>query len=175
PARDRLPLAARRGPLRCGVPGRRPEAVHPVQGRGHGDRVRDARRNPARRDGRAERPTRAHAAARTVRDRHLGLRTRIRSGRGPERSEGPSHSTRTRETSIPTFLTEQQLHPDYPLPDLDDPIMRPFWDGARDGKLMQQRDRTTGDVHWPPRPIYWKGGKRLEWFEASGKGTVYTY
>jgi uncharacterized OB-fold protein len=76
---------------------------------------------------------------------------------------------------VATTFVEKQLHPDYPLPDLDDPIMRPFWDGAREGKLMQQRDRTTGDVHWPPKPLYWKGGKRLEWFEASGKGTVYTY
>jgi uncharacterized OB-fold protein len=67
------------------------------------------------------------------------------------------------------------LHPDYPLPDVDDPVMRPFWEGARAGKLMQQRDRTTGFVHWPPKPLYWKDGKRLEWFEASGTGTVYTY
>ena len=67
------------------------------------------------------------------------------------------------------------LHPDYPLPDVDDPVMRPFWDGARAGRLMQQRDRVTGLVHWPPKPLYWKDGHRLEWFEASGKGTVYTY
>jgi hypothetical protein len=66
------------------------------------------------------------------------------------------------------------LHPDYPLPDVDDPVMRPFWDGARDGKLVLQRDRTTGAVHWPPKPAYWKGG-RLEYFEASGRGEVYTY
>lgn len=67
------------------------------------------------------------------------------------------------------------LHPDYPLPDVDDPVMRPFWEGARAGKLMQQRDRRTGRVHWPPKPLYWKGGGRLEWFEASGRGEVYTY
>ena len=72
-------------------------------------------------------------------------------------------------------LVEDPVHADYPLPDLDDPVMRPFWDGAHAGKLMQQRDRTTGEVHWPPKPLYWKGGARLEWFEASGKGTVYTY
>jgi uncharacterized OB-fold protein len=76
---------------------------------------------------------------------------------------------------MPTVLVEERLHPDYPLPDLDDPVMRPFWDGARELKLLQQRDRTTGAVHWPPKPLYWKGGGRLEWFEASGKGTVYTY
>src|SRR5262249_43151217 len=51
---------------------------------------------------------------------------------------------------------EQPLHPDYPLPDVDDPVMRAFWDGARDGKRMQQRDRTTGAVVWPPKPWYWK-------------------
>lgn len=67
------------------------------------------------------------------------------------------------------------LHPDYPLPDLDDPVMRPFWDGAREGRLMQQRDRLTGEVHWPPKPLYWKGGERLEWFAASGRGEVYTW
>ena len=67
------------------------------------------------------------------------------------------------------------VHPDYPLPDVDDPVMRPFWDGARAGTLMQQRDRTSGLVHWPPKPMYWKGGGRLEWFAASGRGTVYSY
>lgn len=67
-----------------------------------------------------------------------------------------------------------ELHPDYPLPDLDDPIMRPFWDGARDRTLMLQRDRRTGTMHWPPKPLYWNGGE-LEWFAASGKGTIYTY
>ena len=39
------------------------------------------------------------------------------------------------------------MHPDYPLPDVDDPVMRPFWDGAREGRLMLQRDRTSGRVH----------------------------
>ena len=75
----------------------------------------------------------------------------------------------------PKFISEAQLHPDYPLPDVDDPVMRPFWEGARAGKLLQQRDRVTGLVHWPPKPLFWKDGKRLEWFEASGKGTVFTY
>ena len=67
------------------------------------------------------------------------------------------------------------LHPDYPLPDLDDPVMRPFWDGAREGKLVLQRERESGVVHWPPKPLYWKGGGRLEWFAASGRGEIYSY
>ena len=67
------------------------------------------------------------------------------------------------------------LHPDYPLPDVDDPIMRPFWEGAREGKLMLQREPASGHVHWPPKPMYWKGGGRLEWFPASGRGRVFSY
>lgn len=66
-------------------------------------------------------------------------------------------------------------HPDYPLPDVHDPVMRPFWEGARRGVLMQQRDRVSGETVWPPKPMYWKGGDRLEWFEASGGGEIYSY
>ena len=73
------------------------------------------------------------------------------------------------------FIDAGPLHPDYPLADVDDPVMRPFWDGCREGRLMQQRDRLTGDTVWPPKPLYWKDGTRLEWSEASGRGTVYTY
>ena len=67
------------------------------------------------------------------------------------------------------------LHPDYPLPDTTDPVMHPFWAGCREHKLLLQRERATGVVHWPPKPAYWKGGDQLEWFEASGRGTVYSY
>ena len=70
---------------------------------------------------------------------------------------------------------DEPLHPDYPLPDVDDPVMRPFWQGAREGRLMLQRERATGIVHWPPKPLYWKGGGRLEWFAACGRGAVYSY
>lgn len=68
-----------------------------------------------------------------------------------------------------------KLHPDYPLPDVDDPVMKPFWVGCRAGELRQQRDRVTGKLHWPPKPQYWKGGDRLEWFVASGRGEVFSY
>ncbi len=67
------------------------------------------------------------------------------------------------------------LHPDYPLPDVDDPVMKPFWDGARQHKLLLQRERDTGKAFWPPKPMYWKGGGRIEWFEASGRGKVFSY
>ncbi len=72
------------------------------------------------------------------------------------------------------FADEQPLHPDYPLPDLDDPIMRPFWEGAREGRLMLQRERQSHRLHWPPKPLYWHEAE-LEWFEASGRGTIFSY
>ncbi len=75
----------------------------------------------------------------------------------------------------PIFLTDDvPLHPDYPLPDLEDPVMRPFWEGARQGKLLLQRERRTHRLHWPPKPLYWQEAP-LEWFEASGKGRVFSY
>jgi uncharacterized OB-fold protein len=67
------------------------------------------------------------------------------------------------------------LHPDYPLPDVDDPVMKPFWEAARQHTLLIQRERATGRAFWPPKPMYWKGGGRLEWFEASGRGEVHTW
>jgi uncharacterized OB-fold protein len=70
---------------------------------------------------------------------------------------------------------EETPHPDYPLPDVDDPVMRPFWEAARDGVLLLQRDRETGRAFWPPKPGYWKGGGRLEWFAASGRGRIFSY
>lgn len=68
-----------------------------------------------------------------------------------------------------------RLHPDYPLPEIDNPITKPFWDGCRAHKLMIQREVDTGIAFWPPKPIYWKGGGKLEWFECSGRGRIYSY
>ena len=69
----------------------------------------------------------------------------------------------------------EPLHPDYPLPDVDDPTMKPFWEGCRAHRLLLQRERGSGRIHWPPKPMHWKGGGRLEWFEASGRGSIYSY
>jgi uncharacterized OB-fold protein len=66
------------------------------------------------------------------------------------------------------------LHPDYPLPDTTDPVMAPFWNGCREHRLLIQREAATGAVHWPPKPAYWQH-RDLEWVEASGRGTVYSY
>jgi uncharacterized OB-fold protein len=67
------------------------------------------------------------------------------------------------------------LHPDYPLPEIDNPITKPFWDGCRQQKLMIQREVASGAAFWPPKPMYWKSGGKLEWFQASGRGEIYSY
>jgi uncharacterized OB-fold protein len=72
------------------------------------------------------------------------------------------------------FLFEPHLHPDYPLPDVDHPLTRPFWEGCRAGELRIQRDPATGLYHWPPKPAVFHG-KLLEWVAVSGRGTVFSY
>ena len=72
------------------------------------------------------------------------------------------------------FLVEPALHPDYPLPDVDDPLTKPFWDGCRAGELRIQRDGASGVHHWPPKPAGFRGG-RLAWVAASGRGTIFSF
>ena len=65
-----------------------------------------------------------------------------------------------------------QLHPDHPLPDVDDPIAAPFWDGCRRHELRLQRSRSTGEWIFPPRPAY---AGDWEWVRVSGRGIVFTF
>jgi len=53
---------------------------------------------------------------------------------------------------------------------------RPYWDAARNGKLMIQYCRDTGKPQFFPRPVSLATGRRnLEWREVSGRGTVYSF
>jgi hypothetical protein len=55
-------------------------------------------------------------------------------------------------------------------------ISAPFWDAAREGRLLIQRSRRTGRYVYYPRAVSPFGtGDELEWVEVSGKGTVYAY
>lgn len=51
-----------------------------------------------------------------------------------------------------------------------------FWASANEGKLMVPRCKDTGKFFWYPRNIspFTLSGN-VEWVEASGKGTIYTY
>jgi uncharacterized protein len=64
------------------------------------------------------------------------------------------------------------LHPDYPLPDVQEPIGRPFWESCRRHELRIQRSRSSGRFLFPPRPSY---AGDFEWVRVSGRGRVLTF
>ena len=62
-----------------------------------------------------------------------------------------------------------------PIPE-PDPVSQPFWDGAKEGRLMLPRCSDCNRVHWYPRVICPHcHSMNIEWFEASGEGRIYTF
>ena len=62
---------------------------------------------------------------------------------------------------------------DLPTPDIE---TQPFWDAARDGRLLIKRCAACGRAHFYPRPFCpfcWN--ERVEWEQASGRATLYTW
>lgn len=55
-------------------------------------------------------------------------------------------------------------------------ITKPFWDAAKQGKLVLQRCRRCGTWQYWPRPVCMRCISRdLEWKEAAGRGVVYSF
>lgn len=55
-------------------------------------------------------------------------------------------------------------------------ITRPFWDAAREHRLVIQYDPDAKTYQFYPRAVSLSTGKRnLEWREVSGKGCVFSY
>lgn len=53
---------------------------------------------------------------------------------------------------------------------------QPFFDAARDGRLLIQRCSTCGEHQFYPRKICIRcGSEAVEWVTASGRGTVHTF
>ena len=53
---------------------------------------------------------------------------------------------------------------------------RPFWDAAREGRLLIQHCDPCGEPYFYPRPFCprcWSD--RVRWVEASGRASLYTY
>ena len=62
---------------------------------------------------------------------------------------------------------------DLPTPDAE---TQPYWDAARERRLLIKHCRSCGRNHFYPRPfcpLCWSGD--VEWVEASGRATLYTY
>ena len=63
-----------------------------------------------------------------------------------------------------------------PLPSPLTPEARPYWDGARDGRLMIPRCRACGKAHLHPRVLCpFCGSRDLEWVRASGRGRLHSF
>ncbi len=74
-------------------------------------------------------------------------------------------------------MTEPATYENYakPLPE-PTPVSQPFWDAAREHKLVLQRSKKTGRFVYYPRSVSPFGpDDELEWTEVSGRGTVYSY
>ncbi len=61
------------------------------------------------------------------------------------------------------------------LPSVEDET-RPYWEAAKQGRLLIKKCNACGEVHHYPRPFCpscWS--EDVEWQEVSGRGTLYTY
>jgi len=57
-----------------------------------------------------------------------------------------------------------------------DPWTAPFWQAAREHRMVAPRCRACGAFRMPPTPFCWKCRKQdVDWVELSGRGTVYTF
>jgi uncharacterized OB-fold protein len=56
------------------------------------------------------------------------------------------------------------------------PVSQPFWDAAKEHKLMLQRSKKTGRFIYYPRAVSPYGpNDELTWEPLSGRGTVYSF
>ena len=65
--------------------------------------------------------------------------------------------------------------PRFDLPTIDEDTA-PWWDAAREGRLLLRSCNACGTVHHYPRPFCpecWS--EDVTWIEASGRATVYTH
>jgi uncharacterized OB-fold protein len=65
--------------------------------------------------------------------------------------------------------------PRFDLPTIE-PESQPFWDAAKEGRLLIQRCGACGAAQHYPRPFCvscWSD--QVRWEDASGRGTLYTY
>ena len=62
-----------------------------------------------------------------------------------------------------------------PAPSIN-PESQRFWDACEAGKLLIGRDNTTGEHFYYPRSFSpFTGSDDVDWVEASGEGTIYSY
>jgi len=64
---------------------------------------------------------------------------------------------------------------DKPMP-TPSPLTQPFYDGAKEGKLLLPRCEDCNRVHWYPRHICpYCHSTNIGWIEGSGEGRIHTF
>lgn len=67
-------------------------------------------------------------------------------------------------------------HHDKPVPDPDDALTKPFWEGANAGKLVVQNCENCGKFHHPPVGLCWNClSTSLLFQQVSGRGRVHSF
>lgn len=62
------------------------------------------------------------------------------------------------------------------IPDLEDPLYAPFWEGAARGKIMVQCCADCGTRRWPPRFACWTcRSLETKWVEEMQEGRLYSW
>ena len=63
-----------------------------------------------------------------------------------------------------------------PVMNIENGDSKPYWEGARQGRLLLQHCKNCGHVQFPPRHLCakcWNYG--LAWVESSGRGTIESF
>jgi uncharacterized OB-fold protein len=64
---------------------------------------------------------------------------------------------------------------DFPLPDLTDPLVAPFYAGAERGELLIPRCGSCGAHVWYPQDACPADGGSLTWLPVSGRASLFTW
>jgi len=71
---------------------------------------------------------------------------------------------------MPTMHQDRKITAPVVYPDSE-----PFWQAAKEGRLLIKRCRDCSQFHWYPRSICPHcGSDATEWVQASGRGTIYS-
>ena len=63
-----------------------------------------------------------------------------------------------------------------PIPEMGDPLTKPFWDAAKEDRLVLPRCTSCNRVHWYPRFICpFCHSTEIEWIYGSGIGYIHTF
>ena len=62
------------------------------------------------------------------------------------------------------------------VPDLEDPLFKPFWDGMSAGQLRLQHCPAANTIYWPPRfRCAISGSTEFEWISVRPQGKIYSF